>query len=237
MARRVGLLDHLEELRRRVLLVLVAVFLLSILAYPLTEDIILRIERDVLGEYAGNVIVTTPFEAVAVRMKLSLLLAGFFSIPLVAYEFLAFITPALRKKEKKWLIIVSCFSSLLFLAGAGFAYLILPLTMKILLDVAVPIAQPMLVLDELISFVIFFLAGVGLIFQWPLAAGMLTYLSILKPEVLSAYRKHAIVLCFVIAAVVTADTTFVSQVMLAIPMILLYEAGIITSKVVYMLKK
>jgi sec-independent protein translocase protein TatC len=143
----------------------------------------------------------------------------------------------LRKKEKKWLLLVSGFSSLLFLAGVGFAYLILPWTMKILLDAAVPIAQPMLVLDELISFVIYFTAGVGLIFQWPMAAGMLTYLNILEPKTLSNTRKYAIVGCFIICAVITADTTFVSQILLAIPMVLLYEVGVIVSKVVYLLKK
>ncbi len=238
MERRLDFFEHLEELRRRVILIIFAVALLSVLAYPLTDDMILEIKENVLGEYKSSVIVKTPMEAVMVRIKLSLLLGTVFSLPLMLYELFKFLEPALYIKERK--IFLFGVSSLfaLFLVGTVFSYLVfIPQAMQFLLGFATPVAQPLLGLDDLISSTVFLIVTVGLVFEWPLLVAVLSSIGMVSAKTLSRYRKHAVVLCFLIGAIITPDPTVVMQTIVSIPMVLLYEVGIMVAKIIEKNKK
>lgn len=230
--KKLSFLDHLEELRRRLITAILIVVALSILSYPLTDDALIRIKNDVLGEYSNQVIVTTPMEAVMVRLKLSLLLGGFVSVPLLIYQAFRFMVPGLYPKEKKWFVITLGSSFILFTAGALFSYLVLlPVMVRFLLGFAAPIAQPMLMLDRLMSFIVLLIFSMGLIFQWPLIVGILARLGIVNSTTLAEKRRYAIVACFIIGATIT-DPTFITQIIVAIPMMILYETGIVIARVV-----
>ena len=233
MAESMDVLQHLNELRMRLIIVILSVAVLSIATYPLTDEVIVQMKRDVLGVYENQVIVTTPMEAVMVRLKLSILLGAFISVPLGMYELFSFVVPALHPKENKLFLVTLFGSFILFVVGMSFSYfLLLPLTIDILLGFAVPIAQPMLILDEVMSFVILFMAVMGLIFQWPLVVGILSKADFVSHKMLAEGRAYAVLGCFIVSALITADTTFVSQIFIAIPMVLLYEVGIVVARIV-----
>lgn len=208
----------------RILLVLaVATFL----AYPVSDDFIVFFKVMVLGDYADSVIVLTPFEAVMVRLKASFFIAFTASTPFISSNFLAYVFPALKKEEKNLFLKAFMASLILFSVGCAFAVLILlPTSYRILLGFAQPIASPMLSLEKLTDLSITLIIMSGIIFQWPLIASILSRLKLVSPRKFKEKRRHAILASFTLAAVVT-DPSIITQVMLGIPMILLYELGII----------
>jgi len=227
-----SLIEHLEELRRRLIICIVSLVLISLASYPLTDDIIRVIEGDLLPP-GVKVIVTTPMEAVLARFQLSLLIGLYISIPLIIYQLFAFISPALYKKERRAVILIIPGSFVLFSLGVLFAYLVmLPLMMKFLMAFAIPIAEPYLKLSEFISFIVSMAAMMGLLFQWPLITTVLARIRIISPKFWSERRRYAILLSFILGAFLT-DPTFVTQILLAIPMIILYEVGIVTARLVW----
>jgi len=227
-----SLIEHLEELRRRLIICIVSLVFISVASYPVTDDIIRMMEGDLLPPEV-KVIVTMPMEAVLARFQLSLLVGLYLSIPVIIYQFFAFISPALYKKERKAVILIIPGSFVLFSLGVLFAYYImLPLMMKFLMAFAIPIAEPYLKLSEFISFIVSMGAMMGLLFQWPLITTVLAGIGITSPKFWSERRRYAILLSFIAGAFLT-DPTFVTQILLAIPMVILYEVGIVTAGLVW----
>lgn len=233
MAARPTVLEHFEELRFRIIRVAVVLFFLSVLAYPLSDDVIVFLKARLLGEYADSVVVLSPLEAVSVRVKASLLLAAVFSSPYITYHTLSFLLPALRKKEGALLIQTLACSMALFVLGCAFSLLfLLPVSYKMLLSIAEPFASPMLDLSVLADLTFSMTLLSGILFQWPLLAGLLSRMKVISPKQLSNKRRYAILASFTVAAIVT-DPSLVTQVLLAVPMVLLYEAGIVAAKLAY----
>jgi len=232
MSEKLGFFDHLEELRSHTIRVVFVVFVLSLVTYGFTDELLIKVKYDVLGEYAKLVIVTTPVEAVIARITLSILLGAFVSVPIAFYELLSFVTPGLHENERNYLRLLTFGSLILFCLGAAFTYIILlPVMLGFLLSMAAPFAIPMLALGKLVSFITVLMVGMGIVFQWPLFVGVLTKLGLLNARKLSGKRRYAIVVCLILASVVT-DPTFVTQIIVAVPMIVLYEFGIIVSRIV-----
>lgn len=221
--------NHLQELRRRILWIIFAIFFSSLLSYPLTPFILNKIKSDLLQ--GNNFVVLSPQEAIIVYIKLSFLLGFILSFPIIIFQLWSFVAPGLIKSEKKlfsWTII----SSLgLFCLGASFAYfLLLPVTFRFLLGISSSVALPMLSLDQTITFLILIILSFGLIFQLPLLMGILTKLKLLNYKILSSKRKYVILLTFILAAIIT-DPSVITQILVAIPIIILYEIGIFTSRI------
>ncbi len=253
-----SLIEHLEELRWKLIICIIAVIICAAVSFSFSDDVIKKMEGDLIDTYkinpansvssnnnsnctcpcsgsgikSGNVIVTSPMEGVITLFKVSIFLGIYFSIPIIVYQLFSFVSPALYRKEKRIFIIILPVSFLLFTAGALFTYIvILPIMMKFFMAFSAPVADSLFKLSELVSFVVTMMFVMGLIFQWPLITAVFSRLGILSPELLSSKRKHAIVICFILGAFMT-DPTFVTQILLAIPMIILYEIGIITAKLV-----
>jgi len=230
-----SIIEHLEELRRCLIICIVAVFVFSSIAFMLfSEDVILKMEIDLLDKYEGVKVIATSFmEAIMVRFKVSMFFGIYFSLPVIMYQFFRFVMPALYANERKSMLIILPASLILFTLGALFAYaVLLPVIVKFLIGFTFPIAEPYLKLTELISFIALFTFMMGVIFQWPLITAVLSNFGVVSPKTWSEKRRHAIVVCFIVGAFIT-DPTLVSQILVAIPMIILYEIGIITAKVVW----
>jgi sec-independent protein translocase protein TatC len=172
-----------------------------------------------------------PQEALMAYVNVSILIAFALTLPVITYHMWAFIAPGLLKKEKMMLAYLVIPSVALFVIGVSFGYFILlPIILRFLIASAVPLAIPMLSLESTFSFIVTILLALGLVFQLPLITAALTKLGVIRPKTLTGNRRHAIVLLFLAAGIITPDPTVVPQIILAVPLILLYEIGILTSK-------
>jgi len=175
-------------------------------------------------------IVTSPQEAVMTYVYASIIMAFALTFPVFAYHLWAFLAPGLVADEKRLIAWVVLPSTLLFLAGMGFAYLILlPRALSFLIAAARPLAEPMLSMGQAFYFIGSIMAASGLLFQIPLVTAVASRLGSVGPTSLSHYRRHVILASFIVAAIIT-DPSPVTQVLLALPMILLYEAGIMSAR-------
>ena len=221
--------EHLQELRRRILWILFILVFFSIVSYPLTPSLLSKIKRDLLR--GSSLVVLSPQEAILVYIKISLLLGFTLSLPFIIFHSWRFIAPGLIEREKRLFLCIVTSSILLFLLGAGFAYFfLLPITLRFLLEVANWTAVPMLSLDRTINFILLIILISGLIFQLPLVVGILTRLSLVNYKILSSKRRYVILLAFIISALIT-DPSMVTQILVAIPIIILYEISILVSKI------
>jgi len=224
------LTEHIEELRNRLVVCLVSLVIVSALVYPLTDQVVTRIREDLLPGIGEQLIVTRPMEAIQVRVGLALLLGFILSSPIILYQTYAFLSPALEHHEKKTLLRFLPWSVLLFFLGGGFSYFVLlPIVFRFLIRVASPVAMVMFTLGEVFSFVLILVLAMGLIFQFPLVSFLLAKLGLVSPTFWSSKRKHAFVASFLVGAIIT-DPSVLTQVLAAVPIIFVYEAGIITSK-------
>lgn len=224
-----SLAEHLLEFRRRLIVVLVFLALATVLSYPLAQTLLMKIKSDLMP--GVNLVIIEPQEAVISYINVSILLGFTFTSPVIAYNLWAFIAPGMLRREKRMLAYVVLPSVALFLAGMAFGYFILlPMAFRLLLDSAAPLATPMISLGAAVSFITTILLALGLVFQMPLIAAILARIGVLKHSTLSNYRRHAIVLIILLAGIITPDPTPIPQIILSVPMIILYELSIYSAK-------
>jgi sec-independent protein translocase protein TatC len=177
-------------------------------------------------------VIIEPQEAVVAYVNVSILIGCLITLPVFTYNMWAFIAPALMKREKTLILCLVAPSVLMFLLGVAFGYVILlPAALRFMIDEAAPLATPMISLGSAISLITSMLLALGIVFQWPLITAALGRLGIVKAGSLSAYRRHAIVLIVLLAGIITPDPSIVPQLILSVPMVMLYELGILTSKI------
>lgn len=222
------LLEHLKEARSRIIKSFIFFSVISCLFYVFVPLILSELIKPV-----GEVIFTAPTDAFTVYFAITLWGGLFLSSPFIFYQIWQFIFSGLRKREKRLILIFWLWSVLLFIAGCLFAYFsILPIGLRFFLKFATPTIRPMIALDKYISFAAGLILTFGLVFQTPLIVIFLTKIGLITPQTLCKRRREAIVLIFIIAAVLTPPDV-VSQVLLALPLLVLYEAGIICAKLVF----
>lgn len=225
-----SLLGHLEELRSRIIKILVAAALGAGVAYLFLDQIVAFVTAP-----AGKLYYMRPAEAFFIYVKVALLSGALVASPVIFYQVWAFFLPALTAREKAILGIVVPASVLLFFCGMAFAYFfVLPIGIKFFLGFATEGLQPLLSMESYIDFVTMFLLPFGLIFELPLLIIVLSKIGILNSERLRKSRRYVILGIFVFAAILTPPD-IVSQTLMAVPMVLLYEASYFIVK--YILKK
>ena len=176
-------------------------------------------------------IFTKPTEMFVTTFKVDLLAGTGLALPVVLYELVAFLLPGLLPNEKRYLYILLPGIALFFIAGVTFAYLLmLPFALQFLFTFGADIAQPLPSIGDYINFVSSVLFWVGLTFETPLVIFFLAKLKVVNVQKLKAYRRFAIVAAFVIAAVVTPTPDPINQSIVALPIILLYELGILLAR-------
>lgn len=224
-------LEHLEELRWRIIYSLIGIVLGTILAWIFVDflvDVVLLKPAKDSGAILQNL---RPFGQLFLYMQIAIMVGIIISIPNIFYQFWRFISPALRKRERRYIFWIVTFSSICFLIGIAFAYFVmLPLTLKFAAQFGSQSIKNAFSIEEYMSIIISVMLGAGLVFELPMISFFLSKLGILKPSLMKKYRKHAIVAIMIAAAFLTPGTDPVSQIILAVPLVVLYEISILISK-------
>jgi sec-independent protein translocase protein TatC len=224
---KMGFLEHLEELRGRIIKSLISIILISIVAYFFSERLI-----DFVSKPIPELYFMAPTEAFATRIKLSLIAGIIVSVPVIFYHLWQFVVPGLFEREIKLVVPVVLASTLFFLIGAVFCFLlVLPLSIKFLLGFGTEKLKPMIKIGDYVSFVSYLILAFGAVFELPVIAYFLGKLGIITPQTLKRGRRYAIVGMLVLASVITPPDLF-SQLMLTGPLYFLYEVSIVVVRIV-----
>jgi sec-independent protein translocase protein TatC len=222
-------LDHLEELRKRLLICIGAVFVLSLGCYFFSKKIMAVLLRPF--PHDEKLIFLSPTEGFMIYIKISLFAGLILSLPVLFYQIWKFVRPGLYQKERKYTIRIVFFSTFFFLIGALFCYLIvIPYGLDFLLGFTGDQIVPTIQIKEYLKFVTLLILVFGVVFELPLLSFFLTKLGLVTPQFLRTKRRYGIVAIFIAAAVLTPTTDIVSQLLLAVPLMILYEISIWVSK-------
>jgi len=223
-------IGHLGELRHRLLKCVIALAITTVISFIFAEDIF-----QILISPAGdiNLIFIEMTEMIGTYMKVSLASGIVLAMPYLVYQLIMFVSPALTRREKKYIYLILPWITLMFAAGIAFGYFILiPPATKFLLTFGSGIATPQIKIGNYISIVARLLVATGAVFETPVIITFLAKLGIVKPKMLSSKRRHAIVIAFILAAIITPTFDPVNQSLVAIPLIVLYEMSIWLAKLV-----
>ncbi len=228
-----SLMDHLRELRRRLLSSLAVLVLFTIAAFVFHEHIfhLVTLPLKDMGDIQLQVL--SPVEMFVTYLKLAALAAVFATMPWILVQIWLFVAPGLYKRERRWLAPFAILGSLFFIAGGAFAYF-----------VVLPTAFPQLAamnpdevlanyrVSEYVSFVILLLLAFGFVFELPLGMWILAVAGLVSPAAFSKGRGIFVVVATVVGALLTPPDP-ITQVMMAVPLILFFELGIIGAKILY----
>lgn len=217
---------HLDELRLRLFKSFIAVVIAACLFYPFVDRFLAFLIKPV-----GKVVFTSPADAFVVRLMLLICAGVVLALPVVVYQLWQFVAAGLKEDERKYIRFFAPASFVLFIAGSVFGYwVIIPVGMKFFLSFSTESIVPMITLPNYISFIVTLVLAFGLCFQLPLALMFLARVGIVTPAFLVQKRKHAVVLILIASAVLTPSPDAVSQILMAGPLLILYELGVIASK-------
>jgi sec-independent protein translocase protein TatC len=230
-------LDHLEELRWRLIWIIGALAVgVAIGVFVVVKfDVILFLEKPILPYLNGQKLaITHPADSFTVLMSASLAIGAMIAFPMIIYELWAFLSPALYRKEKRVIIPAIFVGTLLFLCGVALAYyFVLPLALAYLMTLESDALTPVIMASEYFGFVTTLCVAFGAVFELPLAITGLTALGLVKPQFLSKYRRHAIIGCWGVAAIITPGDFLGTTFALAIPLYLLFEISVALSFIIY----
>lgn len=221
---------HLDELRQRLIKSVIAIIITTGISFAFARHIFEFFKSRAEGVDFIYIEVT---EMVGVYMKLCLYSGIVLALPFLIYQLVMFIHPALTRSERKYLYILLPGVILFFFAGAAFTYYIfLPPALDFLINFpwTEGMAEPQIRIGNYISIVAKMLLVMGLVFELPLILYFLTRIGVVTPQWLSRYRRFAIVGAFVIAAIVTPTFDPINQTIVAVPIVFLYEIGILLAK-------
>ncbi len=231
--KKLPLTAHLQELRKRLILSFVAVGGGFVGCYFFAEKIFDLLAAPLLQVMpsGGTLVFTSVAEAFFTYMKVAFIAGLMLASPFVLYQIWAFVAPGLYRHEKKYVIPFVLAGSFFFALGTVFGYAIaLPIGFKFLLGFATGFIQPLPSMKEYLSFSIKFLFAIGLVFEFPVVLVLLARIGVVDAKTLARQRKYAILLIFVFAAIVTPPD-IITQVIVALPMIGLYELSIFLSRI------
>src|SRR3954471_2284666 len=236
---RMSLIDHLKELRRRLLLSFVAVGLVTLVVaiwgYHAVFDVLRRPYCDVpeskrAGGAGCDLIFTHPTDAFFVRLKVSFVAGVILSAPIWLYQLWAFVTPGLHRNERRWGVAFVISSLLLFAAGTVLSYVVLGPALEVLLGFAGDGVSALLEVNQYISFVMSMLIIFGVSFEFPLVLVLLNLAGVVSSTKLRSWRRTAIFLIFVFAGFATPTQDPMSMLALAAPLCLLYEVAVAVAR-------
>jgi sec-independent protein translocase protein TatC len=232
-------LDHLEELRWRILKSLVAL----IVAFTFTFwfctnsgfDILSLLIKPIVPYLHGETLIYThPMDKFTLLLQIALGLAVVIASPVIAYQVWAFLSPALMPREKKVIIPVLVGAALLFLGGVALSvFVFVPVTMGLVEGIKTTAVRQLLTASEYFGFLFSISLAFGAMFELPILILALTALGLITPKFLTKYRRHAIVATLITCEIITPGDVIISTLILWIPVYGLYELSIIVSWFVY----
>jgi sec-independent protein translocase protein TatC len=229
---RMTLIEHLGELRSRIIKVGVAFLAVAFVAWFFRPEIFNFLLAPA-PSLKGELNVTAPTEALITDVKLTLYTAFLFTIPVLLYQAWAFVAPAVGDVGRAFTYILIALASSLFLAGVAFGYfVVLPLGIDFLLGWGGDRYEQIIVSDKYLAFVTRFLLAFGIVFEFPAATYVGAKLELVDAPFLRRYRRHAIVINFILAAALTPGQDPLSMILMAVPMVLMYELSIMIARYV-----
>ncbi|MBI4180872.1 MAG: twin-arginine translocase subunit TatC [Chloroflexi bacterium] len=247
--KRLSILGHVAELRKRLTRSVIAVSITTILSFifyhqifdiltyksPFVKKIFdfLDYRFQLLTPPDVNLVFIDMTENIGTIMKISLVSGIILAMPYLTYELIMFVSPALTRREKRYVYLVLPWIALMFVAGVVFGYFImLPPMFKFLLSFGSDIATPQIRIGNYVSIVTRLLLVVGLVFEMPVLLTFLARLGIVQAKWLAGKRRAAIIIAFIISAIITPTIDPINQTIVAAPLIILYEMSIWLAKLV-----
>lgn len=226
---KVSISSHLIELKNRMIKVALVLAIFFGVCFYFKEFLLFWLEDPLPAKYKGNLIFISPTEPFFAHMKVSFMGALFISMPYILYHIWFFISPGLKVKEKKITMMFVLFGTLFFLFGGLFCYfLVLPLGLKFLIGYGVDWYHMQVTIQLYFGFVVKLILAFAFAFQTPLIMVLLTKFGIINTVKMRMYRKWAFLGAFALSAVLTPPD-IITQVLLGIPLYLLYEFGVLVS--------
>jgi sec-independent protein translocase protein TatC len=224
---------HLAELRSRLIWCMLALAGGFIVCYALSDKIVAALQSPLV--LVGPPIkvplqIIAPAEAFVTYIKVGLIAGLFLMLPLMLYQLWKFVAPGLLEHEKKYTVPFIVGSAALFYSGGVIFYLVLPFILHFLLSFAKGDIKAQLSVGYYVTFCVRLMIAFGLVFQLPMVVVFLTQLGLVSSRLLVQYFRHAVVLIFVVAAVLTPTTDPLSLLFMALPMLLLYGLSILAAK-------
>jgi sec-independent protein translocase protein TatC len=212
-------LEHLEELRKVLIHCVIAVGIGALGGWWLAP----RVLEDIIRRTVGHVIVLSPLEALNERVKLTIVLGLCFTFPFVLFRLWGFVAPGLFKRERSWVAPIIAGSILMFALGGWAAYgYVVPLVVRVLTGFMTPSMQAQIQVGPLLSFVYNLVLACGLVFQLPLVTMTLTAIGLVTPGFLMRQWRAAIVIAFLVTALITPGDVVTAQLVMGVPMTALY---------------
>ncbi|MBA7714899.1 Sec-independent protein translocase protein TatC [subsurface metagenome] len=223
-------LGHLGELRQRLIRCVIAVVIASIISFVFFKPIFYYL---ILPAGDINLIYIEMTEMIGTIMKVCLTSGIILAMPYLTYQLLMFVSPALTRKEKRYVYLILPWIALMFVGGVAFGYFILiPPATRFLITFGSDIAVPQIKIGNYISIVSRLLLAIGLAFEMPVVTTFLARLGIITSKWLASKRKIAIISAFILAAIITPTFDPINQSLVAVPLIILYEMSIWLAKLV-----
>ena len=222
------LLEHLEEVRDRLIKCVAALLITTLVSFVFASRFL-----QLLLIPAGNIkpVFLAPTEGFMTYMRVSLLSGLGLAMPVIAYQILRFVAPGLQVSEKRYVFLALPAAALSFVAGVAFAYFVmLPAALGYLGQFGSEIAEARWAVAEYLGFVTGIMFWIGVVFETPLLVFILAKLGLVNPKLLSKYRKYAVLIIAVIAAVITPTADPFNMMLLMVPLLLLYEISIWVAK-------
>jgi len=228
---KMSFLEHLGELRVRIVRALIALLIGTLPGLVFSQRIVDWLALSVT-KLNYSLVFTAPAEALWVQMKVGLIVGVFVAAPAILWQIWAFIAPGLHAHEKKYALPFVIIGSVLFIGGGAFSlFVVTPYAIQFLLSYARPGLTPMITLQNHIDFLLKFTLAFGAVFELPLALTILARVGVVNAKMLARNRKYAILGAFIAGAVLTPTPDAFNQALMAGPLILLYEVGIICARI------
>jgi len=226
--------EHLEELRRRLLYSLLALAVGTGVAFVFWKPILQALLRPAeagLQATGGKPVFTEATEFLAVTFKVSLLAGLALSLPFILYQMAMFVAPGLTPSERRYLLVLLPASLLAFAGGGAFAYLVLlPVGLPFLLRLGEGVAVQMVRISSLVNLVLTLIFWMGLIFNTPIILYFLARVGVVEASALARARRYVLVGAFLLGAIITPTFDPVNQTLVALPLYLLYEVGVVLAR-------
>ena len=234
--RQLTIWEHLRALRRRLIISVIAVVSGTALAFPFWEKIVILLNRpaqELNGGAGVPLIATQVTEAFTTSFKVSIVAGLLLAFPVVLYQVIRFVAPGLTGREQRNLLAFLPAALLAFVGGVAFGYFVLtPQALPFLLSFGGEVVEPQIRVSSYVDVMIRLLFWMGAVFETPLVMLLLALLGIVNARTFSSFRRYWIIVAFILGAIITPTVDPINQALVAIPLLVLYEAGILMAKLV-----